>query len=135
MNKTASILLFACLVKTSAFAQDVLCNPEGSTMEMARCAQDDFEKADKALNKVYADLLATAKTQDLDVPPDAYDGAVKRLKEAQRAWIAWRDLECPLRSLANRGGSIERIEWPACAAQLTQERTRQLEAVAQGLNQ
>jgi uncharacterized protein YecT (DUF1311 family) len=124
----------AAALVTSASAQDITCNAEGSTMEMAACANDDFEKADKELNAVYQRLLAQLKKDDAEYGSGQGDAdtRVLRLRASQRAWIAWRDAECPLRSIDNFGGSIERIEWPACTADLTRERTKQLQALLGG---
>jgi uncharacterized protein YecT (DUF1311 family) len=135
LKRTAAAagLLAATLLPAAAYQERIPCNPAGSTIEMAACAGDSFQKADRQMNTVYARLLAKAQTMDKDSVTGTSDKAVDRLRKAQRAWVAWRDAECPLRSLPNKGGSIERIEWPACSAQLTEERTKALQAVLEGL--
>jgi uncharacterized protein YecT (DUF1311 family) len=135
MIKPISIFLFAFLVNTGSFAQEIACNPGGNTMEMAQCEIEALEQANRVLNETYARLIKRAKTLDSDLDPTESDGAVNRLREAQRAWVAWRDLECPMRSMINRGGSIERILFPACLAQLTDERTKVLEDVEKEFTQ
>jgi uncharacterized protein YecT (DUF1311 family) len=126
--------LFACLAGFAASAQlanaqEVRCNPAGTTMEMASCAANRFEKADRAMNIVYSKLMRKAQTMDKSATPGDTDKAVDRLRNAQRAWVVWRDAECPLRTLSYKGGSMERIERPSCAANLTEERTKLLEDV------
>lgn len=116
------------LVAGSAHAQDeTKCNPDGNTAEMAACAQNDYQAEDTKLNKVYAKYLKKMQAMDDDMGNSEDDTAVGRLKTAQRAWIAFRDAECPLESVDNMGGSIEYILGPACLATMTKERTAQLQ--------
>lgn len=122
---TSTMLLAA----GSAHAQDeTKCNPDGDTSEMAACAQNDYQAEDAKLNKVYAKYLKKMQAMDADIGNSEGDTAVARLKTAQRAWIAFRDAECPLESVDNMGGSIERILGPACLANMTKERTVQLQS-------
>ncbi|HHC74499.1 MAG TPA: DUF1311 domain-containing protein [Thiothrix sp.] len=76
------IALSLCLLSTPALA--LKCNPEGTQMEMNQCAADDFAKADQALNDAYQALRKKYK----DNKP-----YLKQLKQAQRAWIKFRDAE------------------------------------------
>jgi uncharacterized protein YecT (DUF1311 family) len=115
-----------CMAAVQASAEDVICKPEGSTAEMASCARQEFVKADRELNEVYAKLLKKMQEIDKDLPRDARDKAVDRLRRAQRAWVNWRNEDCPLRSILNMGGTMERIEWPSCSADMTKERIKQL---------
>jgi uncharacterized protein YecT (DUF1311 family) len=123
------VLASWCLLSSGAAAQDVRCNPQGSTMELAACASNDYQRADRAMNAVYGKLVSRAQEMDRTLAPGDTDKAVDRLRKAQRAWVAWRSAECPLRSIQNKGGSIERIEWPACAARLTEDRVKVLESL------
>jgi uncharacterized protein YecT (DUF1311 family) len=123
---SATVLFLAA---GSAQAQDeTKCNPDGNTAEMAACAYDDYDAEDAKLNKVYAKYLKKMQNMDADMGNSEGDTAVGRLKTAQRAWIAFRDAECPLESVDNMGGSIERILGPSCMAALTKERTAQLQS-------
>ena len=119
--------LFSVLSVTHA-EEGPKCNADGNTSEMAACAGDDFAKEDKILNKVYSAYLKKMQSLDADMAATPPDTAVGRLKAAQRAWIAFRDAECPLESVDNMGGSIERILVPACLATLTKERANTLSA-------
>ena len=66
-----------------------------SQAEMNHQAAKDFEKADAELNSAYAALMAKL--------PDA-EGKEK-LKESQRAWIAFRDAEAAFAADQVCGGS------------------------------
>jgi uncharacterized protein YecT (DUF1311 family) len=110
-------------------AQEFRCNPEGNTAEMAQCARDDYGAADERLNDVYQKLLRSLTQADEEFGDGGSDTRVKRLKAAQRAWIAFRDAECPLQSVENFGGSMENITIPGCLARITEERAAQLEKI------
>ncbi len=66
-----------------------------SQAEMNRQAAKDFQKVDAKLNSTYAAL--TAKLPDAE--------SKRKLKESQRAWIAFRDAEAAFAADQFRGGS------------------------------
>lgn len=89
--------------------------------EMNRCADLDARVTDADLNHVYEDLLAKLKGND---------NAIKKLRTAQRAWLAFRDAHMqelyPAEDKQAQYGSI----FPMCYSQvitaMTKERTAQL---------
>ena len=83
---------------------------------MNRQAAKDFEKADADLNKTYQAVLKKL--------PDAE--SKQKLKEAQRAWLAFRDAEAALAADQARGGSMAPIVRYETMAELTQQRIKQL---------
>jgi uncharacterized protein YecT (DUF1311 family) len=125
-------LFFAFIFASPAHAQDedIKCNANGNTLEMAACLQADFKKADRGLNAAYKKAVAALSAADKEYGADENDSRVKRLQEAQRAWIGWRDKECALQSVGDFGGSIERIDIPACRTNLTIDRTKTLSALS-----
>lgn len=75
----------------------------------------NLRKADGALNAVYGQLI------------DQLSGrAEQRLRNAQRAWLAFRDAECSLQALGADGGSAQSMVVSQCMATLTEQRVRQL---------
>ena len=87
-----------------------------SQQEMNTEAAENFKKADKELNEVYAKVLA-----NLD------DEAKENLKKAQRAWVAWRDAEADFRADAEaRGGSMWPLVLEGIRSRLTKERVKGL---------
>ena len=50
------------------------------------------------------------------------------LREAQRSWIAYRDLECAFDTLGTQTGSIHPMEVALCKTRLTGQRTADLNA-------
>ena len=116
-----------CAFASSASAQDVPCDANGSnTLVMAACAGAAYKEADEVMNAIYAELLKQAQALDQAATIQSTDKAADRLRKAQRAWLVWRDAECPLRSMRNLGGTIERIAIPNCLAALTSQRSEQL---------
>ncbi|MBI2297753.1 MAG: DUF1311 domain-containing protein [Armatimonadetes bacterium] len=88
-----------------------------SQQEMNQQAWRDAEAADRKLNEVYRKLLPLL--------PDKV--ATDKLREAQRAWVRFRDLECRFAGDEMRDGSAEPLLRAGCQKQLTEERTKQLE--------
>lgn len=86
-----------------------------SQSEMNAQAARDAARADRELNKVYKEVLAT-----LD------DEGAKLLKASQRAWIAFRDAEAESAADEARGGSMAPLLYSGTVARLTEQRTQML---------
>ena len=76
-------------------------------------ARADFKKADAELNKTYEALLKKL--------PDAE--SKQKLKESQRAWLAFRDAEA---AFAAGGGTMAPTLRYATMTELTEQRIKQL---------
>ncbi len=91
--------------------------PEGqSTHGMAQCHRRETQVWDARLNARYKKLMAT-------LSPAAAEG----LKEAQRAWMAYRDAYCKAVTLPHEGGSIGVISAAYCHMDLTAHQALRLE--------
>lgn len=114
---------------------DVDCTDPQVQMEMTYCAEKDWEAADKELNAAYAAAMRQMRQTDTALREVAADlaGAEQALKEAQRAWIAYRDKACAAYGFLARGGTMEPMLIYQCNADLTRQRTQDLEYLAQGL--
>jgi len=86
--------------------------------EMNGQARKDFERADAELNKIYQSLLA--KLADTE--------AKNKLRESQRAWIAFRDAEAVFFADQFRGGSAAPVLRWGSMTQTTEQRIKQLKA-------
>jgi uncharacterized protein YecT (DUF1311 family) len=86
--------------------------------EMNHQAAKDFHKADAELNSTYAALMAKL--------PDAE--SKRKLKESQRAWIAFRDAEAAFAADQFRGGSAAPVLRWTSMTETTEERIKQLKA-------
>lgn len=83
--------------------------------EMTRDAAKDFQKADAEMNAVYNRL---ARNTDA--------GGRDALREAQRAWLKFRDADARFRAHKGKGGSIYPMLVSRYLAELTRQRTEEL---------
>jgi len=91
-----------------------------STAAMIECSGAEAARWDARLNAAYAAIMKS----------DAWSAATKGLlRDAQRAWIAYRDAACVAEGeLTAEGGSMSRIIASGCLAELTEARAKALEA-------
>jgi uncharacterized protein YecT (DUF1311 family) len=81
-------------------------------------ARTEFERADAELKKTYEALLA--KLPDTE--------GKEKLKQSQRAWLAFRDTEATFAADQARGGSMAPTIRYETMAELTQQQIKQLKA-------
>jgi len=112
-------------------AQEVDCANAVAQVEMTFCAQQDFLAADTDLNRVYKDARATMIRIDSDLPA-SQRGAEIALRDAQRAWITFRDQACLAEAYSWHGGSGEPMIYASCQENLTRRRVEDLIELAQG---
>ena len=121
------VLLFGCLALPAA-AQDIDCANAVTQMDMNQCAYQDWQEADARLNAAYKSAMVLLKDWDTALPKDEQGGA-KALKEAQLAWITFRDKACAAEGYAMKGGSAEPLLVYGCMRQLTEERVNHLQGM------
>lgn len=118
------LLPLTLLFSTLLFANTIQCKEDGNQMQMNQCAYVDFQKADKALNKVYKALRNKKKNDK------AY---LANLKTSQRLWIKFRDAELDLIFTCETGdkrqcfGSMYPLLYNSEKAAITQQRVKGLE--------
>lgn len=108
-----------------ALAQDVDCANAMAQMELTYCAEQDWLAADEALNVAYGEAKALMQQIDADLPK-AERGAEVYLRDAQRAWIGFRDAACVAEGYVMHGGSAEPMLIYGCRARLTEQRAEDL---------
>ena len=121
-SKPGSALVLCSLLwlaGTSVSAQkqkkpDPCANPQTQT-EMTQCAAEAYKAADKVLNQVYQQLVAK-----LD------DEEKAQLKEAQTAWLKYRDTNCDFVADQYKGGTMRPMIYAGCLADVTKNRTSEL---------
>jgi uncharacterized protein YecT (DUF1311 family) len=114
----------------AAVAQEVDCETAEAQVELTFCAEQDWQAADAALNDAYRAARAMMRQIDLGLPKDE-QGAEANLREAQRAWVSFRDATCAAEGYAMHGGSAEPMVIYGCRARLTEQRTVDLLAMAE----
>jgi len=98
------------------FAQRRNCTNPQTQGEINACAGLSYEKADKKLNQVYQQLL-----------PELPRARRQKLITAQSEWIKFRDANCDFAKSEVQGGTIAPAIYNGCLADMTKQRTAQLE--------
>jgi uncharacterized protein YecT (DUF1311 family) len=110
----------------AAHAEAIDCTNAVSTVEMNFCGDKDYQAADKALNAAYANAVAYIRTRDLQKPYDAANFE-EAMRNAQRAWVAYRDADCKeLVAQEWSGGSGTTSAILGCMTEKTIQRTKEL---------
>lgn len=103
----ASLATAACLSASAAAAQ--------SQAEMNDSAAQNLQKADQALNAQYSATMNSLSPESRGL-----------LRNAQRAWITFRDRQCRYEASAVSGGSAYPMIQSMCLEGLTITRTEEL---------
>ena len=123
------LLALALQGSLDAQAREFHCSDPQAQLDMNKCAGIDFQRADLALNRAWAEAIAAARHDDaeIDRANDRRPTEEAQLRQAQRAWLVFRDAECTVEGYREaRGGSMEPMIYNGCRARLTRERTAQL---------
>lgn len=89
---------------------------QGVTVAMADCTSAEIDVQDAKLNAAYQQAMRGLE-----------EGPRQKLREAQRAWIKFRDTKCA--SEANSGGTVDILNSGGCILDATVRRTIELEAM------
>ena len=110
-----SLALLILVFAAPAAAQSTDCANPTSQAVMNECSNQVAKKSDAALNRAYAAVMSRLET-----------GGKTRLRDAQRAWLAFRYKECMFESSGPDGGSVAPMVADNCFAALTDQRTHAL---------
>lgn len=127
--KYLSVVTLLLTTQLSANEADIKCNHDGNQMEMNQCAYDDYEKADKALNNAYKELVKLKKGNKV---------YITKLKTSQRLWIKFRDAEletifaCEDGDMRMCWGSMYNLIYHVEMKELTDKRTATLKGYIKG---
>jgi uncharacterized protein YecT (DUF1311 family) len=100
---------------------DLGSNGFSTQAEMRKEAEEEFERADAQLNDISSKLLAAASDVDTE--------RRRKLIEAERAWLTFRDAEAEFEADDSRGGTFHSTEVAMCLTDLTNERTMELRKI------
>ena len=120
--RTALLVLFVCLLAAPFIngqekKRSDPCSSADNQAEMNNCAGREYKAADAALNQVYKQLVSM-----LD------DTEKSGLKEAQVAWLKYRDTNCDFVADQYKGGSMRPMIHGLCLADMTSNRTTELKS-------
>jgi uncharacterized protein YecT (DUF1311 family) len=127
------LMAVALQASLDARAREAHCSDAQTQMDMNVCAEIDFERADAALNAAWREAIAAARASDREIDTSDHRPTEEaKMREAQRAWLIFRDAQCTVEGYDEaRGGSMEPMIYSGCQARLTRERTAQLRQGAQ----
>ncbi|MFJ4145323.1 lysozyme inhibitor LprI family protein [Pseudomonas sp. NPDC089734] len=120
MREAIAILAAVMALGVGCSAQAEDCNANQASMN--QCAGKDLAALDAELNRQYKAQMNWLKTP----------ARKQALKDAQRAWIAFRDADCLYQvGKAEDSGSIWPLSQAQCLAAHTRVRVEQLKAYAE----
>lgn len=111
-----------------AFAQQVDCKSPKYQVEMTFCAEQSWIAADEELNVAFRTAREAMRKIDSALPAEQ-KGAETQLRDAQRAWITFRDATCAAEGYSYHGGSAEPMVIYSCRARVTKARALDLWAM------
>lgn len=127
MRGLAALLAF---IAAPGLAADLDCENAMTQFEMNRCAHQSYVLADEDLNLAYKMAMDMARATD-EYLEDGQEPAAIMLRDAQRAWITFRDKACALESSMFRGGSMAPLVYSTCLERETRARTEALRFYAE----
>lgn len=119
----AAIVAAACTAQAQVAAPDrfsgvfdeCVQKADGRDTDMANCAWAEGERQDQRLNQAYKSLMAMLPAE-----------RKKRMQEAQRAWVQYKEKQLVLESSAT-GGTMDRVNAASLYLSMTAERADYLE--------
>jgi uncharacterized protein YecT (DUF1311 family) len=119
--KSFMALLIVCLVSSVvAFSQNQKpepCSNAQTQTDMNICWGNEYKAADAKLNQAYRQLVAKLEEEEK-----------AQLKNAQTAWLKYRDLNCEFVADQYKGGTIRPMIAAICLTDVTNNRTTELKA-------
>lgn len=113
-----AILLGGALACPVAHAAKDECTDPQSQLVMNQCAARDYAREDARLNRNYAVLMAKLESERRS-----------KLREAEQAWLNFRDLQCDFDSDQYAGGTMYSLVRSSCLTQMTKQRNKDLKAM------
>jgi uncharacterized protein YecT (DUF1311 family) len=116
-NNVACLVLPACAIfLTAETAASAPCGQNSTQQELNVCSLEAYEKADRELNALYKQQIARLG-----------ESGKTRLKDAQRAWVVFRDKAC-LYEVGPReeSGTIWPLLQNSCLEKFTKQRVADL---------
>ena len=104
-------------------AQEHPCDGAETQIDLNECSFVAWEQADAELNEAYAAAM--------DVAEGHGNATAKALRDAQRAWIAFRDADCAADAAFWEGGSAQLMILHGCLETITLQRTDDLWAISE----
>jgi uncharacterized protein YecT (DUF1311 family) len=117
-----TIFLF-CVWPMIGYAQ-VTANCKGNTVEISNCLDDELAKTEVVLNGLYGRVMRELSKPDQSLM--TYSNIKKKVIDAQRAWVSFREKDCEAVYELNSSGSIRNIRYISCMRKHAEDRIREL---------
>jgi uncharacterized protein YecT (DUF1311 family) len=91
--------------------------------EMNLTSQQDFQKADAELNKIYKEVMKLLDENEKQL-----------LIKAQKDWIKFRDSHCAFEASEFEGGSMQPLIYSSCLTERTKARVEDLKSIFEDKN-
>lgn len=88
----------------------------GVTINLRKCANDELQRQDMRLNRLYKKLLGATEPSGRE-----------KLKSAQFAWIQFRDRQCEFEASSEQQGSMVPLLITSCHMDFTIRRANEIE--------
>lgn len=108
------LMLFAAILA----AQPLDCRNAMQQQEMNRCAAEAARAADADMNRAAAQVMRAFVADRGGENGEA----ARRLRDAQRTWLAFREAQCALAGIEALGGSLEPYLVGDCLKTMTEQR-------------
>ena len=122
-----------CLTLVSsadAAAPALNCADPQSNLEMKMCASRELSAAENDLKAAFERALKAAEEQYASVRREpgfeTMPNMPEELRKTERAWEAFRDLNCGYQNLVYYGGSIAPLALTSCLRDMTKARVKEL---------
>lgn len=103
------------------------CAYAATQVDMNRCAQAAWQRADAAMTREWQASYAAMKARDAaNTSRGGGFGYAAAALASQRAWLKFRDMQCVLEAGRYAGGSMQPLARSNCLERLTKERAQQL---------
>ncbi len=94
------------------------CRDAVATADVAQCFDRASMKADRELNRIYAEVRSALAPRDR-----------QNLEDAERAWLKYRDATCAAERDLYDGGTAAFPAYAACIEEVTRERVSDLRTI------
>lgn len=101
------------------------CKTQSNTLEINECGKLTLKEKDRELNQAYQALMKSLKPDDKGDDTN-FTEVKKKLQDAQRAWITFRDNDCQGKLALWASGTIRGALYLGCLAERTEQRTKEL---------
>ena len=119
-----SLCTLLCVMPACANEAIVDCANASSTPEINHCAKLELDEAERELNQAYQKLVKQLSQPDTET--DNFTELRQSLKEAQRAWTKFREMDCDTQFLLYGSGTMRTVAYLGCMRERAEQRTKEL---------